>query len=67
MTADFRWAVRLEKDHSKQAAVLWGLISLTEGPAVEVVRFSCSVVRGANYPAREIENHLNQRLETNLK
>lgn len=49
MTADFRWAVRLEKDHSKQAAVLWGLISLTEGPAVEVVRFSCSVVRGANY------------------
>lgn len=48
MTADFRWAARLEKDHDKQAAVLVGLISFTEGPPVKIVRLSCSMVRRTN-------------------
>lgn len=48
MTADFRWALRLEKDHNKQAAVLEGLISLTEGLPLKIVIFLCSLVRDAN-------------------
>lgn len=48
MTADFKWAERLEEDHSKQAPVLVGLISLTGGSPVQMVRFSCSGIRGGN-------------------